>query len=77
MNQVENKETMVIPIGSILRCTRDDSHSHAFVEGNEYTIVGYDADGDYMMMNEAGFVSYNGCPLHGNLWDFEELGDMD
>lgn len=73
MKQVENKETMVIPIGSILKCTRDDSRSHAFVQGNEYTIVGYDADGDYMMMNEAGFVSYNGCPLNGNLWDFEEV----
>nr|DAY73747.1 MAG TPA: hypothetical protein [Caudoviricetes sp.] len=73
MKQVENKETMVIPIGSILKCTRDDSRSHAFIQGNEYTIVGYDADGDYMMMNEAGFVSYNGCPLNGNLWDFEEV----
>lgn len=73
MNHVENKETKVIPIGSILRCTRDDSRSHAFIKGNEYTILGYDVDGDYMMTNEAGFVSSYGCPLNGNLWDFEEV----
>lgn len=65
------EESQVVEIGTVLKCTRDDSKSHAFIKGNQYTVVGIDKDGDYQMHNEHDFVSSYGCPLQGYLWDFE------
>ncbi|XKX17631.1 hypothetical protein MVUOKPPV_CDS0234 [Klebsiella phage phi1_175008] len=60
----------MVKVGTILKYTRDDSRNHAFILNDEYEVVGQDADGDYRMTNEAGFVSPYGCPLNGNFWDF-------
>lgn len=58
-------------IGDKLLCTRSLSPAFHAV-GKEYEIIGFDWQGDPIVVNEMGHNDHNiGVPLSGNVWDFE------
>lgn len=59
-------------IGDRLRCNRSGV-TEWFTEGNLYSIVGFDRDGDPLLIDNSGDTSGIGCPLDGGVWGFEEV----